>query len=297
MEPGGDVVGAMKRTSLLGIVLCACTKTATAAPVDTPPEAPTPAAPAALPAHPGCMLVLDLETDELVELGDGNCDDTTNPASTFKVPHALFALQTGVVTDPDESVKWDGSDQYFDVWEQDHNLRTAIYHSVVWFFQGTARAIGEAKMTELLRAIDYGNADPSSAIDRFWLGGGSLLVTGHDQLAFMRRLVRDDLPIDAEHMALVRELMVRPPSSFKGRMLDGHAVPPTSDQLTFGAKTGTAMLGDGSVTWLIGYGRCAGDDPGYVFVSRVRSDEPVSSNSPAATHGLQALHALGRLDC
>ena len=195
MEPGADVEGAMKRLSLLGIVLCACSKTATEAPVDPPPPAENkpPEAPTAVePPHPGCMLVLDLETNEQTELGDGNCDDTTNPASTFKVPHALFALQTAVVTGPDDTVKWDGSDQYFDVWEQDHTLRTAIYHSVVWYFQRTARAIGEEKMTELLRSIDYGNADPSSAIDRFWLGGGSLLVTGHDQLTFMRRLLRDD---------------------------------------------------------------------------------------------------------
>lgn len=295
MEPGADVEGAMKRLSLLGIVLCACSKTATAAPVDPPPSAaPTTAVE---PPHPGCMLVLDLETNEQTELGDADCDDATNPASTFKIPHALFALQTGVVNGPDDTVKWDGSDQYFDVWEQDHTLRTAIYHSVVWYFQRTARAIGEEKMTELLRSIDYGNADPSSAIDRFWLGGGSLLVDGHDQLAFMRRLIRDDLPIDAPHMALVRDLMVRPPDSFAGRLLDGHSVPTVSNELTFGAKTGTAMLGTGSVTWLIGYGHCDGDDPGYVFVSRVRSEEEVSSKSPAATYGLEALHALGRLDC
>ena len=280
----------MKRLSLLGIVLCACAKPAVAAPADPQPTTTD-------PPHPGCMLVLDLDGGDVRELGDGDCEEATNPASTFKVPHALFALQTGVVTGPDETVKWDGSDQYFDVWERDHTLRSAIYHSVVWYFQRTARAIGEEKMTELLRAIDYGNADPSSAIDRFWLGGGSLQVTGHQQLEFMRRLVADDLPIEPQHMALVRELMVRPPDSFSGRMLDGHSVPTASDQLVFGAKTGTAMLEDGSVTWLVGHGHCDGAGPGYVFVSRVTSNEEVSSRSPAATHGLEALKALGHLDC
>ena len=280
----------MKRLVLLGVMLCACAKPATAAPTAQQPMT-------AEPSHPGCMLVLDLEGGDVLGLGDGNCDEATNPASTFKVLHALFALQTGVVTGPDETVKWDGSDQYFDVWERDHTLRSAIYHSVVWYFQRTARAIGEEKMTQLLRAIDYGNADPSSAIDRFWLGDSSLRVTGHQQLEFMRRLVAGGLPIEPPHMALVLKLMVRPPDSFSGRMLDGHSVPPASDELVFAAKTGTAMREDGSVTWLVGHVHCEGAGSGYVFVSRVTSNERVSSKSPAATHGLKALQALGRLDC
>lgn len=265
---------------------------------------PTVAAPErerVVPHHPGCMLIADLAGGEPIRLGEQDCRETTNPASTFKVPHALFALETGVVHGADDSVKWDGTEQYFNSWEQDHTLRTAIYDSVVWYFQRTAQAIGTTKMTELLRAFDYGNADPSSGIDTFWLGGGSLVLDAFDQLHFVQRLygAGAPLPVAKEHIALVRALLVRPPSSFAARLVDGHQVPDVDEHLVFGAKTGTAMLGASSVTWMIGHARCEvpHGGPGFVFVSRVFADAPASPASPAATYALLALAQLGRLRC
>ena len=243
------------------------------------------------------MLVMDLRTGVTVELGEQDCGVATVPASTFKVPHALLALHTGVVSDPDAVVPWDGTEMWLDAWERDHSLRTAIYESVVWYFQRTARLIGEPRMSELLRALDYGNADSSSGIDSFWLDDGSLKLTGYDQLEFFAALYRGTLPIGAAHTALVQAMIVRPPRSFQARLLKGHTVPEVSPALVFAAKTGTASVGKGSVTWLAGHARCGADDPGYVFVSRVLADEGVSASSPAASHGLATLAELGRLTC
>ncbi|MEM6996326.1 MAG: penicillin-binding transpeptidase domain-containing protein [Myxococcota bacterium] len=252
---------------------------------------------ATLPDHPGCMMVVDLNGGEPIEFGAQPCGEATNPASTFKVPHAVFALETGAVSGPDEVVPWDGTKQWLKVWERDQTLRSAVHDSVVWYFQRTAKKIGQTEMTRLLESFDYGNADPSSAIDRFWLGGGSLKISGEEKLEFMRRLYRDELPAKPENLALVRELVLRPPTSFKGRMLPDHVVPPTADELRFGAKTGTAMLDRGSVTWLVGHRQCPDGGPGHVFVSRVISEDEASAKSPAATFGLEALAALGLLDC
>ena len=49
------------------------------------------------------------------------------PASTFKIPNSMIALETGVVEDPDKDVfKWDGVKRANEAWNRDHTLRSAI---------------------------------------------------------------------------------------------------------------------------------------------------------------------------
>ena len=91
------------------------------------------------------------------------------PASTFKIPHALIALQTGVVTDPDAMVLWDGIRMWSPAWERPHSLATAIRDSVVWFFQRTAVAIGRDRLHESLKSMRYGNTEVAGELTTFWL--------------------------------------------------------------------------------------------------------------------------------
>ena len=44
-------------------------------------------------------------------------------------------------------------------------------HSTVWVYQQFAREIGEVREKEHLTRIQYGNADLSGGVDRFWLDG------------------------------------------------------------------------------------------------------------------------------
>ena len=78
----------------------------------------------------------------------------TLPASTFKVPHALVALQTGVV-DTRTVIKWDGKKRDYEVWNRDQMLESAIRMSAVWVFQQFATAIGRDRELEYLRKFQY----------------------------------------------------------------------------------------------------------------------------------------------
>src|SRR6476661_9666639 len=115
---------------------------------------------AAAPADPvaaaTCVLVAPIDGGPETVVGGDECDRRTLPASTFKIPHALIALDTGVVSDS-TTMKWDGTKQDFPTWERDHTLDSAIKSSVVWFFQRAARAIGKDRELEHLRAFNYGS--------------------------------------------------------------------------------------------------------------------------------------------
>ena len=81
------------------------------------------------------------------------------PASTFKIPNSLIALEVGSVATVDTNLKWDGVDRGSPGWNCDQSMRVAIQRSTVWFYQEMARRTGEARMAEWVRKIHYGNAD------------------------------------------------------------------------------------------------------------------------------------------
>ena len=94
------------------------------------------------------------------------------PASTFKIPNSIIALETGVVEDPDKDVfKWDGVTRAIEPWNKDHTLRSAIAVSAVPVYQEIARRIGAERMQKYLDLFDYGNRDIGGGIDQFWLTG------------------------------------------------------------------------------------------------------------------------------
>ena len=128
------------------------------------------------------------------------------PASTFKIPHALFALDAGVVRDEFQIFKWDGKVNAIETWNHDQSLRSSMRYSVVWVYQQFAREIGIEREGQYLRKINYGNADPSGA-DPFWVDG-NLRISAEEQIAFLRRLYRNDLPFRVEHQRLVKDIMI-----------------------------------------------------------------------------------------
>src|SRR3954471_1342089 len=88
------------------------------------------AAPALGPGE--CVVLAPLNGPETV-FGGNECARRTLPASTFKVPHALIALQTHVVTAA-SVIKWDGSKRDFPRWDGDQTLESSLKRSVVWVF-------------------------------------------------------------------------------------------------------------------------------------------------------------------
>jgi beta-lactamase class D len=129
------------------------------------------------------------------------------PASTFKIPNSLIALETGVVADPDKDVfPWDGVKRSIEAWNKDHTLRSAIAVSAVPVYQEIARRIGEERMQKYVDLFDYGNRDIGGGIDQFWLTG-NLRIDPVEQIDFVDRLRRRTLPISKRSQDLVADIL------------------------------------------------------------------------------------------
>lgn len=130
-----------------------------------------------------------------------------SPASTFKVPHTLFALEAGVIEDEFEVIPWDGVERDVPAWNRDQTLRSALRYSAVWAFQRLARAIGGEREASYLSEIDYGNATLGDDVETFWLDG-SLRISAYEQVDFLQRLHALALPFDEADQRLVKDLMI-----------------------------------------------------------------------------------------
>jgi beta-lactamase class D len=103
-----------------------------------------------------CFLLHEIGVGEILRAPADACRTRVAPASTFKVPHALAALDAGVVDGSDARMAYDGRELSVPSWRRDHTLRSAMRDSVVWYFQALAERLGEAREREYLQKFNYG---------------------------------------------------------------------------------------------------------------------------------------------
>lgn len=130
-----------------------------------------------------------------------------SPASTFKVPHTLFALDSGALRDEFQVFPWDGVERTYPPHNQDQTLRSAMRHSALWVYDILAEKIGEESARGYLEKISYGNADPSTETGSYWVEG-KLAVSVLEQVSFLEKLYRNELPFKLEHQRLVKDVMI-----------------------------------------------------------------------------------------
>src|SRR5258705_4912768 len=68
----------------------------------------------------GCFELYDMKADKLVvRFNPGRCAQRTSPCSTFKVPLALMAFDSGILKDETSKMKWDGTKTRREEWNRD----------------------------------------------------------------------------------------------------------------------------------------------------------------------------------
>lgn len=127
------------------------------------------------------------------------------PASTFKIVNSIIALETNVLKDENDSLKWDGQKRAFESWEKDMTVREAFQASCLPCFQEVARRIGVKRMKAYLNKLHFSNMDVNeSTIDNFWIEGKSR-ITPFEQIDFLQRFYTKKLPIlNSTHDKMLR---------------------------------------------------------------------------------------------
>lgn len=184
----------------------------------------------------GTFLLYDLQTNRSTGYRPDRWDSAYIPASTFKIFNALVSLETGVIHDEQTVIAWDKIERPVAEWNRDHTLATGFPVSAVWFYQELARRVGSERMQVFLDTVGYGNRTMGGPVDMFWLDGG-LRITPRQQVQFLVRLFRNDLPFSPRTMGLVRQIMVQEKTPL----------------YTLRAKTGWSDAVIPEIGWYVGY--------------------------------------------
>lgn len=157
------------------------------------------------------------------------------PASTFKIFNTLVALETGVIESDSTVLPWDSTEYWWDMYNRDHDLRSAFRYSALWYYQRVAKEVGRERMQSYIDDVGYGNEDISGAIDSFWLNGG-LRISPKEQIEFLVQVYENDLPFSQRSIDILKSIMIRD----------------STDSYILRHKTGWATV-EPNVGWLVGW--------------------------------------------
>jgi beta-lactamase class D len=203
----------------------------------------------------GCFLLKSLKSGQLYVYNSNRCEKGFTPASTFKIPNSIIALETGIAVDENLRIEWDSVVRQVPAWNQAHTMETAFKVSCVPYYQEIARRIGPMKMQEWVNKLQFGRMDiRKETIDNFWLKGKSE-ITPYQELDFIERLVKNELPIKPSTAHKLKDLML---------------VATDSSGIEIHGKTGWGIVGDQNIGWFVGYVERP-DGERFVFVNNVQA--------------------------
>ena len=216
----------------------------------------------------GTFVLLDGQTGAFQRHDEARAAQRYLPASTYKIPNSLIALETGEAKGKDYEIEWDSKRAprqpwWPAAWAQNHTLESALQNSSVWYYQEIARRIGPERMQAYVDRFNYGNRDISGGIDKFWLTG-SLRISANEQVEFLRRFYVNQFGLSERTVQLTKDMLV---------------LEQTPDYRLSG-KTGWAGFGEPGATqtaWLVGYLERQGD----VFYFAVNVDVKKSQDAAA----------------
>jgi len=203
----------------------------------------------------GCFVLYSQVENECMRYNPGLCDSGYIPASTFKIPNSLIALEEGVIMDTSQIIKWDGHEWPNKLWNQDQTLKTAIKYSCVWVYTGFAEQIGIDKYYNYVKSFDYGNKNLTGPPSRFWLAG-LLRISANQQIDFLRKFYNYNLPVSRRTIEIVKDLIVLE----------------QTDSYILSGKSGGGMLTDTDyIMWMVGY--LEKDNKQYFYAMNFKTDD------------------------
>jgi len=198
------------------------------------------------------------------------------PASTFKIPNTLIALEEGAVKSADEVIPWDGENKGFKEWNKDQCVISALPSSCVWFYQELARRVGDETYRAWLERLDYGNGKTGPRLDTFWLDG-DIRITPKQQISFLKKIYREEFPFKKSSYAVLKKALIVK----------------ETDSYVLRAKTGWTMRVKPQIGWYVGWLETKGEP--WFFVVRIDIDEKEDARFREEA-AIRALEGLGLME-
>lgn len=144
----------------------------------------------------------------------GRCDQRVTPASTFKIAISLMGYDSGILVD-EHAPTLPFRNGYLDwnpAWRAPSDPTGWMKNSVIWYSQQTTTKLGAARFQRYVKRFNYGNLDVSgdpgkrNGLTLAWINS-SLKISPDEQVAFLRTVVKRDLPLAANAYNMTFRIM------------------------------------------------------------------------------------------
>ncbi|WP_128546719.1 class D beta-lactamase [Larkinella soli] len=189
----------------------------------------------------GSITILDHKNGKWITSDEKANEQEMLPASTFKIINLLIALETGVIKDENEIIKWPGSTDttlygYRPEIYKDMSVREAFQVSAGWAFIEIAKKIGRERYLHYLAKSEYGNNILSEKGDDFW-NFGAFGISPKNQIAFLVKVHEGTAPFSQKSLRTLKEVMINE----------------QKEEYTLRAKTGWTRVHGKDIGWWVGY--------------------------------------------
>jgi beta-lactamase class D len=223
----------------------------------------------------GGAYVYDPQQNKFTVCDRRRMDTPLAPASTSKIIHSLVFLDTGALKDETETLKWDGVRRRVEAWNQDHDLRSALKTSAVWFYVEASKRVGRDRMQRAYDAADYGNRSTEGFGADYW-NAGALRVTPRQQIEFLVRFYENRLPFATRSVEKVKEILVDE----------------RTGAYTISGKTGWSDAFTPQVGWWIGYVETGGKVYFFAVEIDIKKDTDAARRKEIAKMVLRSLKII-----
>lgn len=189
----------------------------------------------------GSITIYDYNANKWITNDIDDSHKPTLPASTFKIMNTLIALETRVVANEKEVVKWPGTTDTIK-----YGYRPEIYHDMTmeeafetsagWAYIELAKEINKGRYKSFLTESNYGNADVSIDDPDFW-NFGNLKISPANQVALLIGVYEETLPFSDRSFEILKEIMIEEQAA----------------DFVLRAKTGWTRTDEKDIGWWIGY--------------------------------------------
>lgn len=161
----------------------------------------------------GSFVLFDKKRNQFTRYDSERCRERFTPASTFKIPNSIIAIEERIIDDSNSILKWDSVESRNPLWNRDLTLKEAFRVSCVPCYIKIANNVGENNYKKYLEKFEYGNKsttvdsdDPNLKIG-FWLIG-ELKISQEEQISFLRKLYDYKLPVTKRSIDITKEILV-----------------------------------------------------------------------------------------
>ncbi|MBW8309412.1 MAG: hypothetical protein K0M45_07255 [Candidatus Paracaedibacteraceae bacterium] len=159
-----------------------------------------------------CFLIK--EGDHFHKREGDNFDVQSPPYCSFNICFAAIAINEGKVINEAEPVLAykDGYEATRDILKQDHNPRSWMQNSCLWYTQLLVEDMGKDRIARYLKEFNYGNQDLlhykiADQLPRFWLSS-SLKISPLEHLNFLEDLMNSKFQfLGEEVLDLIRKII------------------------------------------------------------------------------------------